>query len=80
MENRIAVVAVIVENEAAVEKVNGYFHEYRKHVVGRFGLPLRDKGISVINVVLDAPQEVISGLSGKLGMIDGVSSKVLTAK
>ena len=80
MENRIAVVAVIVESESAVEKVNGYFHEYRKYVVGRFGLPLHDKGISVINVVMDAPQEIISGLSGKLGMIEGVSSKVLTAK
>lgn len=80
MENRIAVVAVIVETESAVEKVNERFHEYRKYIVGRFGIPLHDKGISVINVVIDAPQEVISGLSGKLGMIDGVVSKVLTAK
>lgn len=80
MENRIAVVAAIVENESAVEKVNEYLHEYRKYIVGRLGLPLHDKGVSVINVVLDAPQEIISGLSGKLGMVDGVNSKVLTAK
>lgn len=80
MENRIAVVAVIVEQAESVEKVNAQFHEYRKYIVGRFGLPLHDKGISVINVVLDAPQDVISGLSGKLGMINGVCSKVLTAK
>ena len=80
MENRIAVVAAIVGNESAVEKVNERLHEYREYIVGRFGLPLRDKGVSVINVVIDAAQEVISGLSGKLGMIDGVVCKVLTAK
>ena len=80
MKEKIAVVAIIVSNDDAVEKVNELLHTFRKNVIGRMGIPYRQKGVSVISVVLDAPQDVLSSLSGKLGMIDGVKSKVLTAK
>ena len=80
METKIAVVAVIVSDYGAVEKVNAIFHDFRDYVVGRMGVPYRQKGVNIISVVLDAPAETINSVSGKLGMIDGVSSKVLTAK
>lgn len=80
MENKIAVLAVIVSDSGAVEKVNALLHEYREFAVGRMGIPYRQKNVNIISVVLDAPIAAINGLSGKLGMIDGVSSKVLTAK
>lgn len=80
MEDKIAVVAIIVSEEDAVEKVNELLHAFRKNIIGRLGIPYRQKGVSVISVVLDAPQEILSSLSGKLGMIKGVSSKVLTTK
>ena len=80
MESKIAVLAVIVDDYSAVDKVNSLLHEFRDYVVGRMGLPYRLKNVNVISVVLDAPIEAINSLSGKLGMIKGVSSKVLTAK
>ena len=80
MEKKIAVVAIIIENPDSVEKVNALLHDYRDYVVGRMGLPYRERGISVINVVIDALPEVINSLSGKIGMIGGVKSKVLTTK
>ncbi len=80
MENNIAVVAIIVKDLTAVEKINTLLHEFGDHIVGRMGIPYRQKKINVISIVMDAPQSIINSLSGKLGMIDGVSSKVLTAK
>ena len=80
MERKIAVLAVIIDDYSAVDKVNALLHEYRDYVVGRLGIPYRLKNVNVISVVLDAPIEAINGLSGKLGMLNGVSSKVLTAK
>ena len=80
MDTKIAVIAVIVERGEAVETVNSLLHEFRGYIIGRLGLPYREKQVSVISVVLDAPVNVLNTLSGKLGMIDGVSSKVLTAK
>ena len=80
MENKIAVLAVIVNDSGAVETVNSLLHEFREYVVGRMGIPYRLKNVNIISVVLDAPAEKINSLSGKLGMISGVSSKVLTAK
>lgn len=80
MENTLAVLTVIVKNEDAVASVNALLHAAKDNVLGRFGLPLKERGINVITLVLDAPQPVLSALSGKLGMLAGVSSKVLTAK
>ena len=67
-ETKIAILAIIVRDFDAVEKVNALLHEYRNYVVGRMGIPYRERNISVLSVVLDAPQEALSGLSGKLGM------------
>ena len=80
MEEKIAVIAIIVKDSEATEKVNSTLHEYREYIVGRLGIPYRKKAVNVISVVIDAPQEIINSLSGQLGMIDGVSSKVLTTK
>ena len=80
MENKIAVLAIIVNDFQTVEKVNSLLHEFRDRIIGRMGIPYRTKNVNIISVVLDAPIEEIKSLSGKLGMINGVSSKVLTAK
>ena len=76
-ENRLAIVAIIVSNGEAAEKVNASLHEYAAYVVGRMGLPLRERGVNAITVVLDAPQNAVNALTGKLGKIDGVSAKAL---
>ena len=80
MENKIAVVAIIVSDLNAVERINSLLHEFGEYVIGRLGIPYKKKNVNVISVVMDAPPEKINGLSGKLGMIEGVSSKVLTTK
>ena len=80
MEEKIAVVAIIVNDYENVENVNKLLHDYRDYIIGRLGLPVTEKNISVISVVMNASIETINGLSGKLGMLNGVSSKVLTTK
>ena len=80
MENKLAVVATVISKQESVSKVNEVFHTYSPYVVGRLGIPYRERGVNVISVVIDAPQEVLSSLSGKLGMIDGVTSKVMITK
>ncbi|MCQ2399363.1 MAG: iron-only hydrogenase system regulator [Clostridia bacterium] len=80
MDKILAVIAIVVREQDAVEKLNALLHTAKDYVVGRMGIPYRERGVNVINVVLDAPQEVINALSGKLGMINGVTSKVLIAK
>ena len=72
---RVALVGIIVEDRNAAARINGLLHEYSEYVIGRMGIPYREKQLNVISVVLDAPQNVVSALSGKLGMIPGVSSK-----
>ncbi|MDD6207012.1 MAG: iron-only hydrogenase system regulator [Clostridiales bacterium] len=80
MENRIALIGIIVEDQEAVAMVNDLLHEYREWIVGRMGLPYRQREVSIISVVLDAPEDAISSLSGKLGMCSGVSVKSVMAK
>lgn len=80
MENRISVVSIIVEDMEATAVINSLLHEYGQYIVGRMGIPYREKGVSIISVVLDAPGDVTSSLSGKLGMIKGVKAKTVTAK
>ena len=80
MENSISVVAIIVSDTNAVQKINSLLHDFGEYIIGRMGVPYRQKKLNVISVVIDAPQPVINSLSGKLGMIEGVKSKVLTAK
>ncbi|MCI8941023.1 MAG: iron-only hydrogenase system regulator [Dorea sp.] len=80
METRVSVISIIIKNDEAASAINGLLHEYRQYIIGRMGLPYRQKGISIISVVIDAPGTVTSALSGKLGMQPGVSAKTLTAK
>lgn len=80
MENSISVVAIIISDTNAVQRINALLHDFGEYIIGRMGLPYRQKNLNVISVVMDAPQPIINSLSGKLGMINGVTSKVLTAK
>lgn len=80
MENKIAVVAIIVSDIDAVDKINALLHDFGGFIIGRLGIPYKEKNINVISIVMDAPQETINSLSGKLGMVNGVTSKVLTTK
>jgi len=80
MENNISVIAIIVNDVDAVQKINALLHDFAEYIIGRMGLPYKQKKLNIISVVVDAPQPIINSLSGKLGMIKGVKSKVLTAK
>ena len=75
--NRIAIIGIIIEKRESVEKVNALLHDYSDVIVGRMGVPCKDRGVSIISVALDATQDSINTLAGKLGRIDGVSSKAL---
>lgn len=72
---RVAIIGIIVENNEAVDKLNSILHDYAPAIIGRMGLPYRKKNISIISVAVDAPQNVISALSGKLGRLNGVAVK-----
>ena len=75
METRVAVVSIIVENTESTAVINAILHEYGRYIIGRMGIPYRERKISVICVVMDAPQDVISTLSGKIGSLSGVMTK-----
>ena len=75
MQTRVAVIAILVEKDSAVEKLNPVLHVYGNFIIGRMGIPYRARGVNIISVALDAPQDSISALSGKLGNIDGISVK-----
>ena len=79
METRIAVVGIVVEEEESVEELNEILHEYRQYIIGRMGIPYHEKKISIISIAVDAPQDAISALSGKVGRLRGVSSKTAYA-
>lgn len=72
---RVAVMSVVVENSESVEKLNNLLHESGEYIIGRMGIPYRKRGINIISIALDAPQDVISALSGKIGNLPGVSVK-----
>ena len=75
METRVAVMSIIVENGDMVEKVNALLHEYGEFIIGRMGIPYRKRKISIISIALDAPQNTISTLAGKIGGLPGISVK-----
>lgn len=79
-ENRLAVISVIVENREVSPKINALLSEFGEYVIGRMGIPYKEKGVSIISVAVDAPAEVINRLTGKIGMIDGVTAKTLMHK
>jgi|SRR5690554_4742542 putative iron-only hydrogenase system regulator len=80
MEKRVALIGIVVEQYESAEKLNRILHEYGEYVIGRMGIPYREKNMNIISVAVDAPMDVISTLSGKLGMLPGVSSKTIYAK
>ena len=80
MESRVAMISIVVQDMQAVENVNNLLHEFSEYIIGRMGIPYRARGISLISVAMDAPGDAISALSGKLGMIRGVSAKTVYAK
>ena len=80
MDTRVAVISIIVENPAAIEELNHYLHEAGEYIIGRMGIPYRQKGIHIISIAVDAPNNIISALSGKLGMLPGVSTKTIYGK
>ena len=75
METRVAVIGIIVENKDSVEALNTILHDYGDMIIGRMGLPYRKKGINIISLAVDAPQDRISGLTGKIGRLPGVTAK-----
>ena len=75
METRVAVMSIIVENPDAVERLNSILHEYGEFIIGRMGIPYRKRGISIISIALDAPQNTLASLAGKIGSLPGVSVK-----
>ena len=75
MEKRIAVIVIIVENKDSVEALNALLHEYGEWVVGRMGLPYKERNLSIVSVAVDATQDVISSLTGKIGKLNGISVK-----
>ncbi len=80
METRVALIGIVVTEGDSVQQLNTLLHNYSDFIIGRMGLPYKKDNLSIISVVLDAPQDVISALSGKLGALKGVSTKTITPK
>ena len=74
-ENRIALIGVIVEDVASVKELNATLHQYGDYIIGRFGLPYHKRELHILSIAVDAPQDIISALSGKIGRLSGVSAK-----
>lgn len=75
MESRIAVIGIIVENNESVEELNQILHQYGEYIIGRMGIPYRRRSVNIMSIAIDAPQDVISALSGKIGRLSGISAK-----
>lgn len=80
METRVALIGIVIENYDSAEKLNRILHEYGEYVIGRMGIPYRDKNMNIISLAVDAPMDIISTISGKLGMLPGVTTKTIYAK
>ena len=79
MERRVAVISIILKDSSTSESLNGILHEYGEYIIGRMGVPYREKGLRIISVAIDAPSDVINAMSGKIGRLKNVSSKVAYA-
>ena len=79
METRVAVMSIIVEQTETVDALNALLHDYGAYIIGRMGIPYRQKGINIISIALDAPQDTISALAGKIGNLSGISVKTALA-
>ncbi len=80
MENRIALIGIIASESSTIGRLNEILHEYSEYIIGRMGLPYKEKKINIISIVIDAPNDIISSLSGKLGMLKGISVKTQYSK
>lgn len=80
METRVAVISIIVENSDSVQDVNGLLHEFSDYIIGRMGIPYKEKGINLISVAMDAPQDAINALTGSLGKLSGITAKAAYSK
>ena len=79
METRVAVISIIVTQSDRVEMLNDLLHEYSEYIIGRMGIPYKEKGISIISIAIDAPMDKINSLTGALGRLDGINAKVTYA-
>ena len=79
METRVAVLAIIVKESASVAALNDFLHQYGDFIIGRMGIPYRQRGVNVISVAIDSPADVISALSGKIGRLPGITAKTVYA-
>ena len=77
MDTRVALISIIVEQDDAIEELNTLLYEARQYIIGRMGIPYRAKGISIISIAIDAPQDVINALSGKIGRLAGITAKTV---
>lgn len=75
METRVAVISIIIEDPASVQPMNELLHQYGEYIIGRMGIPYRTKGVNIICIAIDAPQDKINTLSGKIGKLEGVTAK-----
>ena len=80
METRVAVIAIIAQTREVNDRLNQVLHEYGDYIIGRMGLPYRARGVNIISIVLDAPGDAINSLSGKVGMLPGVTAKAVYSK
>ena len=80
MDSRVAVMSIIVENTKSIETLNATLHEFRDYIIGRMGIPYKPKHINIISIALDAPQDIVSALSGRIGNLDGVSVTIAFSK
>ena len=80
MESRIAIIGIIVENPEVIGTLNELLHEAGNYIIGRMGIPYREKGINIISIAIDAPQDIINTLAGKLGKVEGISAKTTYSK
>ena len=79
-ENRLCVLSAVVEDRSSAGKLNEYLSEYGDYIVGRMGIPYRERGVSVLCVVLDAPAAAVNALTGKIGSLNGLTAKTLFGK
>ena len=77
METRVALISIIVENNDVIDDINRFLHEAGKYIIGRMGIPYREKNVHIISVAIDAPQDVINALSGKIGRLAGITAKTV---
>lgn len=79
MDSRVALISIIIKDPGVADVLNDILHQYNRYIIGRMGLPYREKNLHIISVAVDAPMDVINALSGKIGRINGISSKAVYA-